>query len=95
MSRGIDYGELGQLLSNGKIKWVKGTPQFTQDWDSLILAYADYKRKVQKVHWCSLFKEWGIPYRHWTWFNRALRDYRSRQRIREYMLTHTFPQQHR
>lgn len=71
-ARGFDYGELGALCSQGKIKIPKGTPQFIDDWDTITLAYAIYKES-QGVTPDQLLFSWGTHERHWDWFKSAMK----------------------
>ena len=69
MGKGINYGELGRLCSNNLIVLPKGMPQYLNDWDSILLVFADYKKKILKESMFQIYKEWNIPKRHWRWFN--------------------------
>lgn len=75
-AKGIDFGEMGHLLSEGAIRIAPDIGQFIEDWDTLLLAYANYKTD-HGTDMCDLFREWGIDEHHHRWFN----DCRSRLRI--------------
>ncbi len=77
-AKGIDYGDLGLLLSEGRLRIapeLKNQKTF-DEWDVLLLVYANYKCD-HGAKMTDLFKEWGIPEWHWGWFN----DARSRVRM--------------
>lgn len=77
--RGIDYGEMGMLLSEGKIRLASTLGKYFNEWDTLLLAYANYKTdNGSKME--DLFQEWGIDEHHHRWFN----DSRSRVRIENF-----------
>ena len=71
MGRGVNYGELGRLCQNHLIVLPQGMPQYINDWDSIILTFAQYKRNILKETLFQIYKEWNIPKRHWNWFNTA------------------------
>lgn len=71
-NRGVDFGEMGKLLSEGKISIPSGGfGQYTDEWDTLLLLYINYKQDVEGVEIKALLDAIGIPDHHRHWLNTA------------------------
>lgn len=79
MSKGIDYGEISLLCQTGKIVVPDWCGKFTNDWETVLLLYANYKED-NGGDVAQLLTDWGIPERHWNWFNQ------TRQKLRRELL---------
>lgn len=77
MAKGFDYSEFSYLCSNGFFKVRNGCPQYIDGWDSIMLAYVDYKERAEFVPPETMLRTWGTPERHWYWFKSALKVYRK------------------